>query len=152
LGRDCTAHSRFWHEHVISDCPLSAGCWAEKRTTSAHAEQRALPDLRVPLEQAIAEQSQYPAVRALQASEDHIEGPRAFAEKRPPKWTQVNAASPIEPHLPASRAGSVSPIFWRNRSNAGIQASGLLPKLVWPSRPCGGSCTNCALPPARTKL
>ena len=28
----------------------------------------------------------YPAVRALQTSEDYIEGPKAFAEKRAPDW------------------------------------------------------------------
>ena len=28
----------------------------------------------------------YPAVRAMQGSEDYIEGPRAFAEKRAPNW------------------------------------------------------------------
>jgi crotonobetainyl-CoA hydratase len=42
--------------------------------------------LSVPLEQALAEQSQYPALRAMVGSQDYIEGPRAFAEKRPPKW------------------------------------------------------------------
>jgi len=39
------------------------------------------------LQQAIAEQSAYPAVRAMQTSADYIEGPRAFVEKRPPRWT-----------------------------------------------------------------
>ena len=38
------------------------------------------------LEQAIAEQRDYPAVRALAASQDYIEGPKAFSEKRPPQW------------------------------------------------------------------
>ena len=28
----------------------------------------------------------YPAVRAMAASEDYVEGPRAFTEKRPPRW------------------------------------------------------------------
>lgn len=37
------------------------------------------------LEEAIA--TTYPAVRALYDSADFVEGPKAFAEKRPPKWT-----------------------------------------------------------------
>jgi enoyl-CoA hydratase/carnithine racemase len=39
------------------------------------------------LEGAIREQRRYPAVAALFASEDFVEGPRAFAEKRPPRWS-----------------------------------------------------------------
>ena len=42
--------------------------------------------LEVSLEQAIAEQREYPAVKAMAASQDYIEGPKAFSEKRPPKW------------------------------------------------------------------
>ena len=42
--------------------------------------------LAVSLEQAINEQREYPAVKAMAASQDYIEGPKAFAEKRPPKW------------------------------------------------------------------
>lgn len=42
--------------------------------------------LGVSLEQALAEQFDYPAVKALGASEDFIEGPKAFAEKRAPQW------------------------------------------------------------------
>jgi crotonobetainyl-CoA hydratase len=42
--------------------------------------------LAVSLEQAIAEQRDYPAVKAMVASQDYIEGPKAFAEKRPPRW------------------------------------------------------------------
>ncbi|HEY2483095.1 MAG TPA: enoyl-CoA hydratase, partial [Caulobacteraceae bacterium] len=38
------------------------------------------------LEAAIRGQGRYPAVAALFRSEDFIEGPRAFAEKRPPNW------------------------------------------------------------------
>jgi enoyl-CoA hydratase/carnithine racemase len=38
------------------------------------------------LEVALKAQLQYPAVKALIASEDFKEGPRAFAEKRPPLW------------------------------------------------------------------
>jgi crotonobetainyl-CoA hydratase len=38
------------------------------------------------LEAAIRGQGRFPAVAALFRSEDFIEGPRAFAEKRPPNW------------------------------------------------------------------
>jgi crotonobetainyl-CoA hydratase len=42
--------------------------------------------LGVSLDQAMAEQRDYPAVKALAASEDYIEGPKAFSEKRAPQW------------------------------------------------------------------
>ncbi|HEX7759685.1 MAG TPA: enoyl-CoA hydratase-related protein [Caulobacteraceae bacterium] len=38
------------------------------------------------LEAAITDQSRYPAVAALFKSEDFVEGPMAFAQKRPPQW------------------------------------------------------------------
>ena len=41
----------------------------------------------VSLEQAMAEQREYPAVKAMAASQDYVEGPKAFSEKRAPKWT-----------------------------------------------------------------
>jgi crotonobetainyl-CoA hydratase len=42
--------------------------------------------LAVSVEQALAEQSQYPAIKAMVGSQDYVEGPRAFSEKRPPRW------------------------------------------------------------------
>jgi enoyl-CoA hydratase/carnithine racemase len=36
---------------------------------------------------AIAGQARYPGIAAMFRSADFVEGPRAFAEKRPPKWT-----------------------------------------------------------------
>ena len=36
--------------------------------------------------QAITEQRDYPAVQAMIHSQDYIEGPKAFSEKRPPNW------------------------------------------------------------------
>jgi crotonobetainyl-CoA hydratase len=38
------------------------------------------------LEAAIKGQNKYPAVAALYGSEDFVEGPKAFSEKRPPQW------------------------------------------------------------------
>jgi crotonobetainyl-CoA hydratase len=38
------------------------------------------------LETAYASQGSFPAVEALAWSEDRVEGPRAFAEKRKPQW------------------------------------------------------------------
>ncbi|GJD64450.1 enoyl-CoA hydratase-related protein [Methylobacterium frigidaeris] len=45
-----------------------------------------LRGLDVPLEQALGEQWDYPAMRRMLASEDAVEGPAAFAAKRPPVW------------------------------------------------------------------
>jgi len=39
--------------------------------------------MAVSLEQAITEQREYPAVKAMAASQDYIEGPKAFSEKTP---------------------------------------------------------------------
>jgi enoyl-CoA hydratase/carnithine racemase len=47
-------------------------------------KQAALEGLGKPLRDAMF--AHYPAVDRLWASEDAIEGPRAFAEKRPPRW------------------------------------------------------------------
>jgi crotonobetainyl-CoA hydratase len=38
------------------------------------------------LEQALSEQREYPAVKAMATSLDALEGPKAFAEKRAPNW------------------------------------------------------------------
>lgn len=42
--------------------------------------------LEMELEPAFRTQREFPAVKAMLASEDFIEGPRAFSEKRPPQW------------------------------------------------------------------
>jgi crotonobetainyl-CoA hydratase len=42
--------------------------------------------MEVSLETAMIEQRDYPAVKAMAASQDFIEGPKAFSEKRAPKW------------------------------------------------------------------
>jgi crotonobetainyl-CoA hydratase len=38
------------------------------------------------VEAALGGQNKYAAVAALYSSEDFIEGPKAFAERRPPQW------------------------------------------------------------------
>jgi enoyl-CoA hydratase/carnithine racemase len=38
------------------------------------------------LEAALKGQNRYPAVAALYKSEDFVEGPLAFSQKRPPQW------------------------------------------------------------------
>jgi enoyl-CoA hydratase/carnithine racemase len=69
----------------------AAGRWAEtickNSPMSIRASKQAIQKgMAVSLEQAIAEQREYPAVKAMAASLDFVEGPKAFAEKRPPKW------------------------------------------------------------------
>jgi len=73
---DLMAAAERWAQAICQNSPMSIRASKE----GVHR------GLAVSLEQALAEQSGYPAVRALQASQDYIEGPRAFAEKRPPRW------------------------------------------------------------------
>jgi enoyl-CoA hydratase/carnithine racemase len=65
-----------WANMILQNGPMSIR--ASKQTINK--------GLAVSLEQAMAEQREYPAVRALAGSEDYIEGPKAFAEKRAPQW------------------------------------------------------------------
>ncbi|HLN09905.1 MAG TPA: enoyl-CoA hydratase-related protein [Xanthobacteraceae bacterium] len=73
---DLMAAAERWAQAICQNSPMSIRASKE----GVHR------GLAVSLEQALAEQSGYPAVRALQASQDYIEGQRAFAEKRPPRW------------------------------------------------------------------
>jgi crotonobetainyl-CoA hydratase len=50
------------------------------------SKQAVMTGLNTTLPQAMIEQREYPAVRDMIQSEDYVEGPRAFAEKRPPRW------------------------------------------------------------------
>src|ERR1700751_392595 len=74
-GKALTAAER-WAETIAKNSPMSI-------RASKQAIQKGL---EVSLEQALAEQRDYPAVKAMAASQDYIEGPKAFSEKRPPKW------------------------------------------------------------------
>ena len=73
---EALAAAERWAETICKNSPMSI-------RASKQAIQKGLA---VSLEQAIAEQRDYPAVKAMVGSQDFIEGPRAFSEKRPPKW------------------------------------------------------------------
>ena len=73
---EALAAAERWAETICRNSPMSI-------RASKQAIQKGLA---VSLEQAISEQRDYPAVKAMVASKDYVEGPKAFAEKRPPKW------------------------------------------------------------------
>jgi len=70
------AAAESWAEQICKNSPMSIRA----------SKQAIQHGMAVSLEQAITEQREYPAVKAMAASQDYIEGPKAFAEKRPPKW------------------------------------------------------------------
>jgi len=63
-----------WASEILECSPLSVQA----------SKQAALQGLTRPLAEAMA--GDYPLVRKLWTSEDVVEGPRAFAEKRKPVW------------------------------------------------------------------
>ena len=73
---EALAAAERWAETICKNSPMSIR--ASKQTIQI--------GLGVSLEQAMAEQRDYPAVKAMAASQDYIDGPKAFAEKRSPKW------------------------------------------------------------------
>jgi acetyl-CoA C-acetyltransferase len=74
---DLLPAARRWAELILQCSPMSIRATAE-------LVQRGLA--APTLEAACRDQANHPAVRALFRSADFIEGPRAFAQKRPPKW------------------------------------------------------------------
>lgn len=75
---DLMATARRWADEILACSPLSIR--ASKMTVMRGLDEASLAE-------AYAGQRDNPAVRALFASEDLKEGPRAFAEKRAPVWT-----------------------------------------------------------------
>lgn len=69
------ATARRWADQILECAPLSVRATKQ----AAHAGLR-----HGMIEDAMAEH--YPAVRELFKSEDFVEGPLAFSEKRPPQW------------------------------------------------------------------
>jgi crotonobetainyl-CoA hydratase len=66
-----------WAAQILELSPMSV-------RASKQAVYRGLAEASVG--EALANQGKYPAVAAMFRSEDFAEGPRAFAEKRPPRW------------------------------------------------------------------
>jgi len=66
--------ARRWADQILECAPLSVRA----------SKESALRGLDMPLEQAMS--ARYEQVHALLKSEDFVEGPRAFAEKRAPQW------------------------------------------------------------------
>jgi enoyl-CoA hydratase/carnithine racemase len=65
-----------WAEQILECAPLSIR--ASKESVAQGLEHASLRE---------AMEARYDGVRAMVTSEDFKEGPRAFAEKRPPRWT-----------------------------------------------------------------
>ena len=74
-GEALTAAER-WAGLICQNSPMSIR--ASKQTV--------MEGLNVTLAEAMSVQRNYPAVREMIESADYVEGPKAFAEKRPPRW------------------------------------------------------------------
>ncbi|MDB5574445.1 MAG: fadB [Tardiphaga sp.] len=74
-GEALTAAVR-WAETICKCSPMSIR--ASKQTIQKGMD--------VSLEQAMKDQRDYPAVKAMAASQDYVEGPKAFSEQRAPNW------------------------------------------------------------------
>lgn len=73
---DLMPAARRWADLIAEASPMSVRA----------SKQAVLRGLEVSLEQALADQDGYPAIKAMWASADVREGPKAFAEKRRPVW------------------------------------------------------------------
>jgi crotonobetainyl-CoA hydratase len=73
---DVLEAARRWAEHILAASPMSVRATKEAVGLG----------LSTPFDQALVDQWDYPAMKAMLASQDHIEGPQAFAEKRAPAW------------------------------------------------------------------
>ena len=75
-GQAFTAALR-WAEQILEGSPMAVRAAKDLVARGLEADS---------LEAAYREQKTFPAVKALYESEDRLEGPRAFAEKRRPQW------------------------------------------------------------------
>lgn len=68
--------SQRWAAQICQNSPMSIRA----------SKQAVMQGQNVALPEAMVAQREYPALRAMMASADYVEGPKAFAEKRPPRW------------------------------------------------------------------
>ncbi len=68
------AGAKRWAAQILECAPLSVRA----------SKQAAMRGLGLPLEEAMA--GRYDGIGAMVKSQDFVEGPRAFSQKRPPKW------------------------------------------------------------------
>src|ERR1700750_1375764 len=73
---EALAAAERWAETIAKNSPMSIRA----------SKQAIRMGMEVSLEKAMTDQRDYPAVKAMAASQDYIEGPKAFSEKRAPKW------------------------------------------------------------------
>jgi len=73
---EAVAAAKRWANQICQNSPMSIRA----------SKQAVLEGLNAPLPDAMIAQREYPAVREMIASADYVEGPKAFAEKRPPRW------------------------------------------------------------------
>jgi len=73
------AGAKRWAAQILECSPLSV-------RASKQALMRGLDEPS--LAEAIRKEREYPAAKALFESHDYVEGPKAFAEKRKPRWTE----------------------------------------------------------------
>lgn len=74
---DVLTAARRWADEILACSPMSV------RAT----KEAVLRGLDTPVDRFLQEQWDYPAIAAMMASQDAVEGPAAFAEKRAPVWT-----------------------------------------------------------------
>ncbi|MBI5277669.1 MAG: enoyl-CoA hydratase/isomerase family protein [Burkholderiales bacterium] len=77
---EALAAAKRWAAQILACSPLSVR--ASKQAMMRGLDERSLAE-------AIANERDYPAARAMYASQDFVEGPRAFAGKRAPRWKGV---------------------------------------------------------------
>jgi crotonobetainyl-CoA hydratase len=74
---DVVEAAKVWARDILACSPMSV------RAT----KEAILKGLTEPVEKALVDEWHYPAMAAMLQSQDAIEGPAAFAEKRAPRWT-----------------------------------------------------------------